>query len=109
MDGRRIQPLDPGAGSRCLANAGPPAPRGPFTLDRTSPGPTFDGLGAISGGGATSRLLVDYPAVQRAQILDYLFKPSFGASLQMLKVEIGVQQLLIGLVMIIQSFVKQFI
>jgi galactosylceramidase len=27
--------------------------------------------------------------VQRSQILDYLFKPSFGASLQMLKVEVG--------------------
>ena len=45
--------------------------------------------GPISGGGATSRLLVDYPAAQQEQILDYLFRPSFGASLQILKVEIG--------------------
>jgi galactosylceramidase len=50
---------------------------------------TFYGLGAISGGGATSRMLVDYPRVQQQQILDYLFKPSFGASLHLLKVEIG--------------------
>ena len=29
------------------------------------------GLGAISGGGATSRLLVSYPAKQRDEILDW--------------------------------------
>ena len=46
-------------------------------------------MGAISGGGATSRNLVDYPAVQQSQILDLLFKPHFGASLQTLKVEVG--------------------
>ena len=62
---------------------------GPFTLSRASGmGKPFDGLGAISGGGATSRLLRDYPSPQREQLLDYLFKPSFGASLQILKVEI---------------------
>ncbi|MFE5588464.1 galactosylceramidase, partial [Kitasatospora sp. NPDC056531] len=59
------------------------------TLDGSSPGRAFDGLGAISGGGATSRLLVDYPEPQRSQVLDYLFKPGYGASLQILKVEIG--------------------
>ncbi|KAL7992616.1 hypothetical protein Chor_016872, partial [Crotalus horridus] len=37
----------------------------------------------------TSRLLVNYPEPYRSQILDYLFKPNFGASLQLLKVEIG--------------------
>ena len=57
-------------------------------LDMAELGRAFDGLGAISGGGATSRLLVDYPAAQQEQILDYLFKPNFGASLQILKVEI---------------------
>ncbi|MFJ2190506.1 RICIN domain-containing protein [Kitasatospora sp. NPDC087861] len=60
-----------------------------ITIDGTSTGRSFDGLGAISGGGATSRLLVDYPEPQRSQILDYLFKPGYGASLQTLKVEIG--------------------
>ena len=52
-------------------------------------GRTFDGLGAISGGGGNSRLLIDYPEPNRSQILDYLFKPNYGASLQILKVEIG--------------------
>lgn len=32
---------------------------------------------------------VQYPEPQRAHILDYLFLPSFGASLHVLKVEIG--------------------
>ncbi|XP_071090482.1 galactocerebrosidase-like isoform X1 [Haliotis cracherodii] len=49
----------------------------------------FDGIGGLSGGGATSKLLVNYPEKQRDEILDYLFKPNFGASLQILKVEIG--------------------
>jgi hypothetical protein len=48
----------------------------------------FDGLGAASAG-ASSRLLIDYPEPQRSQILDYLFKPGYGAALQHLKVEIG--------------------
>jgi hypothetical protein len=55
----------------------------------TSAGRTFDGIGAISGGGGNSRLLSDYPAAQQSQILDYLFKPDYGANLQILKVEIG--------------------
>ncbi|OWK09303.1 GALC, partial [Cervus elaphus hippelaphus] len=38
---------------------------------------------------ATSRLLVNYPEPYRSEILDYLFKPNFGASLHILKVEIG--------------------
>ena len=67
------------------AHAAPPA----IPLDGHAPGRVFDGIGAASGGGATTRLLTDYPAAQRAAILDYLFKPRFGASLQQLKVEIG--------------------
>lgn len=55
----------------------------------SAPGGRFWGVGGISGGGATSRLLFSYPTQQRDEILDYLFKPSFGASLHMLKVEIG--------------------
>ncbi|XP_069639806.1 galactocerebrosidase isoform X3 [Haliaeetus albicilla] len=57
--------------------------------DASGPGRQFDGIGAVSGGGATSRLLVNYQEPYRSQILDYLFKPSFGASLHILKVEIG--------------------
>jgi hypothetical protein len=59
------------------------------TIDGAHPGPAFQGIGAISGGGGNSRLLIDYPPGERAQILDYLFSPHFGAALQMLKLEIG--------------------
>ena len=59
-----------------------------IVLDGNSKGRTFDGLGAVSAG-ASSRLLIDYPEPQRSQILDYLFKPGYGAALQHLKVEIG--------------------
>ncbi|ELU00545.1 hypothetical protein CAPTEDRAFT_162182 [Capitella teleta] len=57
--------------------------------DSAGLGRRFDGIGGLSGGGATSKLLVNYPEKQLNQILDYLFKPNFGASLQILKVEIG--------------------
>jgi hypothetical protein len=60
-----------------------------ITVNGSSAGRTFDGVGAISGGGGNSRLLADYPAAQQSQILDYLFKPDYGANLQILKVEIG--------------------
>jgi Glycosyl hydrolase family 59/Ricin-type beta-trefoil lectin domain len=60
-----------------------------ITLNGGSGGRTFDGVGAISGGGGNSRLLIDYPEPQRSQILDYLFKPGYGAAVQMLKIEIG--------------------
>jgi hypothetical protein len=49
----------------------------------------YDGVGAVLGGGGNARYLMDYPAAERAQILDYLFKPGYGASLQLLKLEIG--------------------
>ncbi|KAK1158812.1 galactocerebrosidase isoform X2 [Acipenser oxyrinchus oxyrinchus] len=57
--------------------------------DEKGLGREFDGIGGLSGGGATSRLLVNYPEPYRSQVLDYLFKPNFGASLHILKVEIG--------------------
>ena len=60
-----------------------------ITISGTATGRRFDGVGAISGGGGTSRLLPDYPAKQQSEILDYLFRPGFGANLQILKVEIG--------------------
>ena len=59
-----------------------------ITLDPSGPGRTFEGIGGVSAG-ASSRLLIDYPEPQRSEILDYLFKPDYGASLQSLKVEIG--------------------
>jgi hypothetical protein len=58
-------------------------------VDGAGTGRTFDCIGGLSGGGGTSRLLYDYPAQQQSEILDYLFKPNYGASLQILKVEIG--------------------
>src|SRR3954463_1413575 len=60
-----------------------------ITVDAAKGGRVFDGVGAISGGGGNSRLLVDYPEPQRGQILDYLFKPGVGAAMQILKVEVG--------------------
>jgi galactosylceramidase len=59
------------------------------TVSATDTGSTFAGVGAVSGGGATSVLLHDYVEPQRSQILDYLFKPNFGAAIQELYVEIG--------------------
>ena len=59
-----------------------------INVDGRSEGRTFAGLGALSAG-ASSRLLMDYPEPQRSEILDFLFKPKFGASLHHLKVEIG--------------------
>eukprot|EP01079_Euglenida_sp_SAG-EU17-18_P004180 gene4180-103_t len=68
----------------------PPVPPGPYPMDVAGGlGPRFDGVGGLSGGGATSELLVSYPEPQRSEVLDYLFKPGAGAALHMLKVEIG--------------------
>jgi Glycosyl hydrolase family 59/Ricin-type beta-trefoil lectin domain/Galactocerebrosidase, C-terminal lectin domain len=69
--------------------ASPAAAATTIAVNGTSAGRTFDGIGAISGGGGNTRLLTDYPAAQQQQILDYLFKPGYGADLQILKVEIG--------------------
>ena len=52
-------------------------------------GKKFDGIGGVSGGGGGTRLLLDYPEPVRGEILDFLFKPGYGASLQVLKVEVG--------------------
>jgi Glycosyl hydrolase family 59/F5/8 type C domain len=81
MSSRAHAAANPGARQAVTAD---PA----ITLDGTSAGRLFDGVGALSAG-ASSRLLTDYPPQQRSQILDYLFKPGYGASLQILKVEIG--------------------
>lgn len=60
-----------------------------YTIASEQAGRRLDGYGSLSGGGATSRLLFQYPEPQLSEILDYLFKPSWGASLHSLKVEIG--------------------
>ena len=61
----------------------------PVPIDFSQLGQTFDGIGALSGGGGTSRLLYDYPEPQRTEVLDALFTPSAGGALQILKVELG--------------------
>lgn len=72
---------------------GGPAPAGAaddlpqIPVDGGSAGRVFDGVGAISS--SSSQLLFDYPEPQRSQILDEMFTPRYGASLQILKVEIG--------------------
>ncbi len=58
------------------------------TINGSSLGRTFEGIGGISSNGMT-KLLAEYPVNQQQDILDFLFKPKFGASLQHLKVEIG--------------------
>eukprot|EP00040_Diaphanoeca_grandis_P037435 m.243730 g.243730 ORF g.243730 m.243730 type:complete len:926 (-) comp33818_c0_seq1:380-3157(-) len=65
-----------------------PPPSTNLHINGHSVGHVFDGIGLLSAG-ASSRYLIDYPEPQRSQILDYLFKPNFGASLNMIKVEIG--------------------
>ena len=51
-------------------------------------GRAFEGVGAVSAG-ASTRLLFDYDEPYRSDVLDFLFKPDFGAGFQHLKVEIG--------------------
>jgi galactosylceramidase len=59
-----------------------------ITLNAYDKGRVFDGIGAVSAG-ASTRNVVDYPEKQRAEVLDFLFKPKFGVGFQHLKVEIG--------------------
>ncbi len=59
-----------------------------ISLSANDKGRVFEGIGAVSAG-ASSRNLIDYPDKERSEVLDFLFKPKFGAGLQHLKVEIG--------------------
>ena len=73
-----------GALSSTMARAGETS----ISISGTDAGRLFEGIGAVSAGGNTN-LLMDYPEPYRSDILDYLFKPKFGAGFQHLKVEIG--------------------
>ena len=64
------------------------APQTSYTVDETHRGPVFMGYGVNPSAG-TYRLLHDYPEPQRSEILDYMFRPGFGASYHRVKVEIG--------------------
>jgi len=59
-----------------------------ISLNGTARGATYAGHGALSAG-ASSRLLWDYEPTLASDILDLLFKPSFGMSLHQLKIEVG--------------------
>ncbi len=72
----------------CLLSSALAAAPQEVKLDAASGGRDFEGFGTLSAG-ASSKLLIDYPEPQRSEILDLLFKPKYGASLQHLKVEIG--------------------
>ena len=75
------------AGGASAGGAPPPAPI--YEVSAAAAFQRFDGIGAISGGGGETVLLPNYPAAQQEEILDFLFKPDFGAALHILKVEIG--------------------
>jgi hypothetical protein len=65
-----------------------------YTVDTSLAGlgPVFHGVGAISGGGGETVLLPAYPEQQRGEILDFLFKPSFGAALHIIKVRYSTER-----------------
>lgn len=71
-----------------VAAAAACASTAPIPIDGGAPTQVFDGHGGLSAG-ASSRLLLDYQDPQRSQILDYLWKPNFGANLHICKIEIG--------------------
>ena len=66
----------------------PPRTR-PYAVDDSALGMRWEGVGAISGGGATTKLLMDYQPDVVSDILDFMFKPNFGLDLDILKVEMG--------------------
>ena len=55
--------------------------------DTPGMGLRWEGVGAISGGGATSKLLMDYDPKVASDILDFMFKPNVGLDLDILKVK----------------------
>ena len=60
-----------------------------IVINGNGTGRIFDGITGVNAGGGVGRLLMSYPETQRSEILDYLFKPNFGASLHGYKAEIG--------------------
>ncbi len=72
----------------CFLASGALAAEVAIVVDGRDQGRTYEGIGGVSAG-ASSELLIDYPEPYRSDILDFLFKPRFGASLQHFKGEIG--------------------
>jgi hypothetical protein len=77
------------ADATAVTAAAPLLPATAISVDTAGGSRVYDGVGAVLGGGGNARYLMDYPERQRDQILDYLFKPGYGAALQVLKLEIG--------------------
>jgi hypothetical protein len=72
-----------GAPAAAVASSSPSSPIVLSTKDRAVP---FGGVGAISGSGATDRLMYDYPEPTLDTLLDLVWKPQYGAALQNIKV-----------------------
>lgn len=89
MNARRILPLIAVLFSSLVVVGSPALAATTITINGTGTGRSYQGVGAISGGGGNTKLLYDYAEPQRSQILDYLFRPGYGAALSLLKVEIG--------------------
>jgi hypothetical protein len=82
-----VSPAATGLAPRAAADDALPVTN--ITVNGSGGARVYDGVGAILGGGGNARYLMDYPEPERSQILDDLFKPGAGASLQLLKLEIG--------------------
>lgn len=63
-----------------------PVPERRIDLDGNKTGRAFEGWGTVF---SYAKLLYDYPEKERNEILDLLFLPGYGASLQILKMPIG--------------------
>lgn len=61
-------------------------PEQQIELDGNKAGRTYEGWGTVF---SYAKLLYDYPQKERDEILDLLFLPNYGASLQILKMPIG--------------------
>jgi Glycosyl hydrolase family 59 len=88
LAGALAAPASPAGALARPAGAGP-LPVTAVTVNGAGGDRLYQGVGAVLGGGGNARYLMDYPAPERGQILDYLFKPGYGAALQLLKLEIG--------------------
>ena len=60
-----------------------------ITISATDTGKFFEGLGAVSGGGATSVLLMSYPEPQRSQVPGFDVQAGFCAAMTTLYSEVG--------------------
>ena len=82
-------------GLALLSSCASETPSTSVTLSKDDSGRVFEGFGGVSAG-ASSELLIDYAEPYRSDVLDFLFKPNFGASLNLLKVEIGADKVVVG-------------